>query len=337
MTLPGLKKLCELVKAGMKVTGSKPERSPSLSDNPEEFTALANQIWSSPNVSTKSVEAVLKEMGIGKDVDISGAKSKVLYAHRHTADTDLYWLDNRSDSPNEATISFRMTDKVPQLWHPETGKTENVSYQIKDGRTIVPLQFESWEAYFIVFHDKATVASYTKPTLKESQIARLESPWKVNFQEGRGAPQQATFNALASLTDNADSGIKYFSGTAAYDNTINLPKMAKNASYVLDLGEVKNIAEVLVNGKSVGTIWKKPFRIDITDALKSGSNTVQIRVTNLWVNRLIGDAQPGVTNKITFTTLPFYRADAPLLPSGLLGPVRLLAATPASAVAEVKR
>ena len=347
MTLPVLKKLGELVKAGMHVAGTKPERSPSLSDNQGEFTALVNQIWSNPNVSTKPVEAVLKELGVQKDVDISGARSKVLYVHRQIADhdgggvafrlSDLYWLDNRSENPNEAIVSFRITGKVPELWHAQTGKTSTVSYQIKDGRTIVPLKFESWEAYFIVFRDKATVASYTKPAVTETAIARLEGTWAVHFQEGRGAPQQATFNKLASLTDNADPGIKYFSGTAAYDNTFELSTKNKNASYVLDLGEVKNMAEVIVNGKNVGTVWKKPFRIDITEALKAGRNSVQVKVTNLWVNRLIGDAQPDVTSKITFTTMPFYRPDSPLLPSGLIGPVRVLANTPASATAEVKR
>ncbi|MBD2756736.1 glycosyl hydrolase [Spirosoma validum] len=337
MTLPVLKKLGELVKAGMHVAGTKPERSPSMSDNPAEFTTLVNQIWSNPNVSTKPVESVLKEMSVPNDVDITGAKSKVLFIHRQTTDADLYWLDNRSENPNEATISFRVTGKVPELWNPETGKTSTVSYQIKDGRTVVPLTFESWGAYFVVFRDKATVTTYTKPAVTESPVASVGGAWKVNFQEGRGAPQQATFTTLASLTENTEPGIKYFSGTAVYDNTFELPSIAKNTSYVLDLGDVKNMAEVLVNGKRVGTVWKKPFRIDITEALKSGRNTIQVNVTNLWINRLIGDAQPGVTNKITFTTMPFYRADSALLPSGLLGPVRILANAPASVAANAKR
>ncbi|MDB5242016.1 MAG: glycoside hydrolase [Spirosoma sp.] len=324
MTLPVLKKLGDLVKAGMKVVGAKPERSPSLSDNPTDFTALATQIWSNPNVSTKPVDAVLSEMGVQKDVDVSGAKSKILYVHRQTPDTDLYWLDNRSDEPNQATISFRVTDKMPELWNPQTGKTETVSYQIKDGRTNIPLKFESWDAYFIVFRQKLTVASYTKPAVTESTVARVDGAWKVSFQEDRGAPGQAQFGQLASWTDNPDAGIKYFSGTATYDNTFNVPTVAKNGRYVLDLGDVKNMAEVIVNGKNMGIAWKKPFQVDVTEALKPGANTLQIKVTNLWVNRLIGDAQPGVTNKVTYTTMPFYRADSPLLPSGLLGPVRIL-------------
>jgi hypothetical protein len=326
MTLPVLKKLGELVKSGMKVAGTKPTRTPSLSDNAAEFTTLVNQIWGNPNVSTKPVESVLTEMGISKDVDISGAKSRILYVHRQTADTDLYWLDSRSDSPDEATVSFRVSGKVPQLWNPITGKTEKVTYQIKDGRTIIPLKFESWDACFIVFADKTTATSYTKPAVTESEVVAVKSDWKVSFQEGRGAPAQATLNALASLSENTEPGIKYFSGTAAYSNTITVPTVNKTGAYILDLGDVKNIAEVIVNGKNVGTVWKKPFRIDITSALKSGQNTVVVNVTNLWVNRLIGDAQPGVTSKITFTTIPFYKADAALLPSGLLGPVRLLEA-----------
>lgn len=324
MTLPALKKLGELVDAGMKLTGTKPEISPSLSDDAQQVTALVQKIWGNANVSTKPVEAVLNEMGIKKDVDISGAKSKILYVHRQTADADIYWLDNRSDDENKATVSFRVTGKLPQLWNPQTGKIEKVSYQIKDGRTIVPLKFESWEAYFIIFANATTIASYTKPAVAESEIAAAKGDWKVTFQEGRGAPKQAVLSKLTSLSENSDPGIKYFSGTASYENVITLPAVAKNDSYILDLGDVKNIAEVTVNGKQIGTVWKKPYRIDVTSALKSGSNSVSIKVTNLWVNRLIGDAQPGVTSKITYTTMPFYKADSALLPSGLMGPVRLI-------------
>lgn len=337
MTLPVLKKLGELVRAGMHMAGTKPERSPSLSDAPGEFTALVDQIWRNPNVSTRPLETVLSGMGVPKDVAITGGSSLILFVHRQTTDSDVYWLDNRSEMPTAATVSFRITGKVPQLWHPETGKMETVSYQIKDGRTIVPLRFESWDAYFIIFHDKATVASFTKPAVTESTVATVQGPWTIRFQEGRGAPAETKAAALVSLSENADPGIKYFSGTAAYENTIDVPALPKNAAYVLDLGDVKNMAEVIVNGQNMGTVWKKPFRVDITPALKAGRNTVLVKVTNLWVNRLIGDAQPGVSSKITFTTLPFYQANAPLLPSGLLGPVRLQQATSAGLKAEVKR
>jgi beta-galactosidase/beta-glucuronidase len=123
--------------------------------------------------------------------------------------------------------------------------------------------------------------------------------------------------------------MKYFSGTAAYAKSIQAPAgwFANGARLWLDLGSVKNIAEVTLNGKELGIVWKTPFRIDITDALKSGEKSLEVKVTNLWVNRLIGDLQPGVTSKFTYTTQAFYQANSPLLPSGLLGPVRIVRTT----------
>ena len=91
----------------------------------------------------------------------------------------------------------------------------------------------------------------------------------------------------------------------------------------MDLGDVKNLAEVTVNGQPLGVVWKNPYRVEVTNALKAGGNKVEIKVINLWVNRLIGDAQPGVTNKITYTAMPFYQANSPLQSSGLLGPVKI--------------
>ncbi|GAB3712906.1 hypothetical protein GCM10027592_51750 [Spirosoma flavus] len=333
MTLPVLKKLRDLVKAGAKVAGTKPEQSPSLSDNPADFQAIVNEIWTSPNVVKGSIADALKAQNVAEDVIIKNATSKILYRHRQTADQDFYWLDNRSDNPTTAEVSFRVTGKVPMLWNPQTGKTETVSYQIKEGRTIVPLQFESWDAYFIVFGGKATTIAFTKPAEKTAELMAISTPWTVRFQEGRSAPPQATFASLASWTGNSDPGIKYFSGTATYENSFNLSSVDKLAYYVLDLGDVKNMAEVIVNGQNMGIIWKKPFRIDVTSALKTGANNVSIKVTNTWVNRLVGDQQPDA-KKITFVTMPFYKADSPLQPSGLLGPVRVLSTTSAKAEAK---
>lgn len=318
MTLPVLKKLRELVKAGAKVTGTKPEQSPSLADNQAEFQTIVNEIWSSANVLKGSMADVLKSLKVSEDVIITKAQSKILYRHRQTADQDIYWLDNRSANATDAEVSFRITGKVPELWNPVTGKMEKVSYQIKDGRTMVPLKFESWDAFFIVFKDKAAGTGYTKPTVSETTIASIATPWKVSFND-----KNVIFDKLASWTENADADVKYFSGTATYDNTFKVGTVDKSGKYVVDLGDVKNIAEVIVNGKNVGTAWKKPFKVDITDAVKAGDNSIQVKVTNLWPNRLIGDAQPDVKQKTTFTTMPFYRAGSPLLPSGMIGEVKV--------------
>ncbi len=143
---------------------------------------------------------------------------------------------------------------------------------------------------------------------------------------GRRAPATATFDQLQSYTESRTAGIRYFSGTATYRKTINVPAGAiqRGARIWLDLGDVKNLAEVTVNGKSLGVVWKQPFRVDVSTAVKGGGNHIEIKVVNLWVNRLIGDAQPGVANKITYTSMSFYNAGSPLLPSGLLGPVSVV-------------
>ena len=99
---------------------------------------------------------------------------------------------------------------------------------------------------------------------------------------------------------------------------------ATGGRYELDLGEVCNIAEMVLNGVHLRTLWRSPFKVDVTGVLKPGLNRLEIAVTNLWPNRLIGDEQPGVKQRITYTTWPFYKASDPLLPSGLLGPVQVL-------------
>ena len=136
---------------------------------------------------------------------------------------------------------------------------------------------------------------------------------------------------MAPLEKQLDPGIRYFSGVATYRRNFRLPGHIRPGGPLwLDLGTVGDVAEVRVNGLAIGTLWHTPYRIDIGRALRRGRNALEIRVANLWVNRLIGDAQPGA-KQVTFTTLPTYRADAPLRRSGLIGPVVLAAVQSGSA------
>lgn len=319
MTLPLLKRIKTLAEAGVKIIGTKPISSPSLTDNDAEFQRIATEVWSKPNVTS------FDKTNLTPDVIFSKTNHKILFRHREApaplrgADSNggaIYWLNNRNENPTTAEVSFRITGKAPELWNPETGKTEKLSYQIKDGRTIVPLRFESWDAFFVVFRDNTTANSHTKPTTTETELLTITNPWQVSFGN-----KVLTMNTLSSWHENSDPDLKYFSGTATYKNVFNSPTGGEGG--FLNLGNVKNIAEVVVNGKNLGTVWKKPFKIDLGDALKAGENTIEIKVTNLWVNRLIGDAQPNAT-KTTFTTMPFYRGQEPLLPSGLLGVVKIV-------------
>jgi hypothetical protein len=222
--------------------------------------------------------------------------------------------------------------KAAELWHADTGNIQPASYYASDGRTTVPLYLAPWEAVFVVFRSPASTTSRTLPTVVESSLSNIDGPWQVSFPPNLGAPA-ATFEKLTDWKDNADDGIKYFSGTATYTKSANVPAswLKPDAHIWLDLGSVKNLAEVSVNGNSLGIVWKQPYRVDVTSALKPGANSLEIKVTNGWANRIIGDRQPNVTKMYTFTSPKFYKASAPLWPSGLLGPVQLVQTSTASA------
>jgi len=338
MSLPVLRKINELVAAGATVAGAKPVASPSLQDDQAEFKKLADQLWgNSSGVQTidkgkvyagQSAADVLKTLAIKPDFEYAKpqANTNLLYVHRTTPEGEIYWVNNRNDRAENLDATFRVEGKAAEIWHPETGKTELASYSIKDGQTIVPLHLEPNDAVFVVFLNEAEGSSRAIPAKIETQISNIEGSWEVSFQPNLGAPVNSTFEKLASWSENTDSGIKYFSGTGSYSKTIDAAEswFKSGEELWLDLGEVKNLAEVFVNGKSLGIVWKKPFRIDVSGAMKTGKNTLEVKVTNLWVNRLIGDEQPGVEKKITYTTMPFYQANSPLLPSGLMGPVQIL-------------
>jgi len=177
---------------------------------------------------------------------------------------------------------------------------------------------------FVVFRKAAAVAAVALRKPAETAVKAFEGPWTVAFQPDRGAPSRIVLDSLTSWSDSADSGVKYFSGAGTYSKTFTLAAKQPKKRYLLDLGEVRELASVTLNGKPLGTVWTKPFRLDITQALKPGKNVLEVKVVNLWVNRLIGDKQPGVTKKYTFPLIPTYKPDAPLRESGLMGPVSIL-------------
>src|SRR5262249_49923853 len=147
----------------------------------------------------------------------------------------------------------------------------------------------------------------------------------LSFPPDLGAPSAATFDNLTAWNENPDQGIKYFSGTATYTKSIDVPASWLGDAHVwIDLGKVRNLAEVFVNGKSLGILWKQPFRLDVTSALKPGANSLEVKVTNGWANRIIGDRQANVTKTYTFTSPKFYKASSTLWESGLLGPVQVV-------------
>jgi len=330
MTLPVLRKLRELVNAGATLVGDRPAGSPSLADDAAEFSRLANELWTRPAgkvMPGTDVNRALASLGIARDLDYgnAGQDTAVMFLHRRLTDGDIYFLSNRSDRQQAVNGTFRLSGKRPELWHADTGVTEPVSYRSENGRTTIPLQLGPNESVFVVFRAPASSPSVTIPARRDTPVATLEGPWDLLFAPDLGAPGKATLDHLASWTDNADPGVKYYSGTATYTKTIDVPAawIGDKRRLVLDLGGVRELAEVSLNGRSLGVAWHPPYKVDVTGAVRPGKNTLEIKVTNLWVNRLIGDQQPGA-KKYTFTVMSTYKADAPLRPSGLLGPVRII-------------
>jgi hypothetical protein len=153
----------------------------------------------------------------------------------------------------------------------------------------------------------------------------LLGPWKLRFISGPGAPKQLLLDKLASWTKHDNPNIRYFSGTAAYRTEFSLPQeyLGKNSSVYLDLGIVKNLAEIRLNDRECGLLWKVPFRLDVTTVVKPGRNQLEVRVTNLWPNRLIGDTFLPEKKRSTHTNVSVFNRQSPLLESGLLGPVEV--------------
>jgi hypothetical protein len=272
-----------------------------------------------------SLADALTKLNIDRDFSYSKPNAKIWFVHRHLKDADLYFINNRESSPESIEATFRVSGKLPELWHADTGVIEPVSYQQQGTRTIVPLNLDAHDAVFVVFHKSTQQRERTVATTIRERLGTVTGPWEVTFQPQRGAPDRTRFRDLRSWSTDSHPGIKYFSGTASYETTLNAPEswLKKNHHLEIDLGDVKDLAEVMVNGRSAGIFWKRPFRVDITDLLRKGTNRLTVRVTNLWPNRLIGDKQPNAT-PIAFTTFNPYHVDSPLLTSGLLGPVTIL-------------
>ena len=344
MSVDVLMQIARLVSEGATLVGARPLATPSLTDSDAKFTALVNSIWGSARllgehhygkgtvISGLTLSAALPEIGVNPDfsyAQIQGSETvgagSVAYVHRRLADGDLYFVANRLPQTQRINASFRIADHAPEIWRPDSGVIEAVSFRQEGERTVVPLSLDPNEAVFVLFRERTQQRSrqIEEPIWKQEQL--ITGPWQLSFQPGHGAPEKITLQKLEPWNTNSDPGIRYFSGTATYDTVFEWsPREPGEARRIeLDLGAVKNIAEVFVNGGAAGIAWKPPFRLDITSLIHAGNNKLEIQVTNLWPNRLIGDRQPNA-KAIAFTTFNPYKAESPLLDSGLLGPVALL-------------
>ena len=423
MTLKLAKKIEELVNQGMVIIGPPPVRTPGLTNYPQcedELKQIVDRLWGNTNAAGEhkvgkghvfwgnTPQKVMDALGVPQDFSC-GNPALFRYIHRHAEDgSEIYFISNKQNAAAEAICNFRVSNRRPEFWWPETGYTEKPAMYSETNNIIsLPVRLSEFGSVFVIFRPDSSpetdrlikvvcngsaltnnigskiqinrkdgkfenlifeAGAYTLQTAdnKEHKIEidklpealNVAGPWDVHFTPDWGAPPRVQFPELTSWSDHPDQGVQYFSGKATYHKKILIPadRIKKNQLLFLDLGEVEVIAIVKLNGKNLGILWKKPFRIDITKVAREGENELELTVVNLWPNRLIGDAnlpedcnwsggspnasrpvmqslkeypqwflddKKSPTGRFTFSIIKVWSKDDALRKSGLLGPVVL--------------
>lgn len=340
-----LAKIKQLVENGAAVLGPAPLYSPSLQNQPEADTqvaSMASELWGEVNGSN------VKYRKVGKGLIMDGLSmpealaliecepdcrlpqnAPILYGHRTAPQLDIYYITNQSDRTQTVTPGFRITGRQPELWNPVTGNIRKLpAFKQTAGMTEVPLLLAPYESIFVVFRTKAENSAseadikinYPDPVL----ITHLNGPWKVQFDPAMRGPEETVIMPELQLwNESNDERIKYYSGTAFYTTDFTLDTANIKGNIILDIGEVRSMAKIKINGERVGGVWTAPYHLDITAWIRQGKNEIEIEVVNTWVNRLIGDSRLPVAERKTWCFHNPWKPDSPLQPSGLVGPVRL--------------
>ena len=294
----------------------------------------------------QTITALLDNMGIRADFTSSG---NIRFIHKALEDRDIYFISNKTGSVVTDTCIFRNGTMNAELWDAVTGKIKNVEcHQTTGNSTSLIVRLEAFQSFFVVFYnhqgktDKAVPVETFDPG---KTILTLEGPWEIAFDTTWGGPDKIVSDTLFDWSKRPENGIKYYSGTATYTKSFDLPEnmdLKTGKGYYIDLGIIKNLGRIKLNGKDLGVVWTAPWQAEISGILKNKGNILEIQVANLWVNRLIGDeALPwdGIedgkwpawlingtnrkSKRYTFTTHRYYTKDDKLQESGLTGPVTI--------------
>ena len=296
------------------------------------------------------------------------------FIQRRSESADVFFVANTDRTAcGKVSGSFSVSGKQPELWDPVTGSRRDLpEFEQREGRTLIPLEFAPSQSWFVVFRkpcvqttSRERSGALAKNFSEFVQVAEIGGPWQVGFDPQWGGPAKpVSFTKLEDWTKRPEPGIRYYSGTAVYRTRFDVPPSSlrsPESRMFLDLGKVNHIARVRLNGHDLGVVWTAPWRVDISDVIHEKANRLEIEVTNVWANRLIGDEQEpddcdwypvpkggnrwckGVplkelpdwllkgkarpsTGRYCFTTWKYFTKDLSLIPSGLLGPVRVMAA-----------
>jgi len=377
MTLATVKRIHEMAMAGIPVVGKRPLIIAGYLTSQEEkeiFENLVEETWGQPKTySDLNWLTIFEKERIFPDLKMAD-QTHFSFMHRKTEDADIYFLFNPDSLAHQLECNFHVGNKIPELWNPMTGEVrKSAQFKSEKNSTKVWINLEAEESVFVVFRESAKgVPAVSEPeklakqefflsdenkllaeNKKQETVLQIEGNWDVEFLKQNDYQAKHIFETLVDWKEHADENIKYYSGTAIYLKTFDFSGEINRSEkkYFLDLGDIKIVAEVKLNGKDLGVLWMPPFKVDITDALKKGKNKLEIAITNQWSNKLIGDERfptsypafklegnfPKNTmldwyvnneplpagQRTTFCTASFYKDGDELMPSGLLGPVQI--------------
>jgi hypothetical protein len=350
MAFDALQKVRDLIEAGATVVGPPPTGLAGLPLRPDEegrFEAQVAHLWGTDRsnagpvkrrigagylVSGQSARQTLLDAGVPPDFEHTGLSDDgtIYWIHRRLDDADIYYVASYWQPVEKLECTFRVSGKRPELWDPVTGAMRDAgSFRQEGGRTIVPLEFDPCGSTFVVFRKSIATNAIGKqatncPVVDGIQHT-LSGPWEVSFDAKWGGPEKVIFDQLVDWTMRPEFGIKYYSGTAIYRKKFDMKiALAKGERLLLDLGELHEVAAVRLNGIDLGVSWTKPARVELSGGLQATGNDLEITVVNLWPNRLIGDEGLPKESRLSETNIHKFNSQTPLLPSGLIGPVRIL-------------
>ncbi len=366
----------QLLEEGASVVAVRPHRSPSLRGYPacdRAVLALADRVWGPTDQAGASTARgrlfgdlgrAKRELGLEAACTVTGdAAHAVQVAHRRDPETgaEIFFVANREEHPVSVTLSCRVAALLPELWDPlDASRRPAPNWRRHDAGTEVDLTLGPLDSILLVFREKtALTGAVTRPPETLATLP-VDGAWHVTFEGPVGAPASDDFPVLKSWTEHANPTIRYFSGRATYRRDLDIEPalLAPGRRLELDLGEVRDLAIVRINGRRLRPLWRAPFTVDVTNSALPGHNQLEIEVFNTWRNRLIGDEQepPDLTwgefkslggehvagrplvsfpdwlvkgqprpsvGRQTFTTWNYFDASSPLAPAGLLGPVVL--------------
>lgn len=354
LSLGALKKVDALVRAGATVLGPKPLRAVSLEGGEAGralFQETADGLWGPRDLSVSekgsrrvdrgrvvwgmTAREFLLSDGLSEDVAFEdrSTNEQINWIHYRIGDAEFYFLSEQTGTPIDVEVLFRSEGQVPELWHPVDGSIREArTFRFAEGRTRVPLKFGPYDSIFVFFRKAASEDRDTGPNFPIWTEARpITGPWEVAFDpRWGGPPEPVRFDELKSWSAHDEPGIKYYSGRARYRTRLEIEEneFAEGRPLAVELGTVEDlgIARVILNGRDLGITWRPPFRVDITQAVKAGTNILEVEVVNSWRNRLFRDAQLPKEERLTRTNIKvqdWRSAVWKLEEAGLLGPVSL--------------